>query len=108
MQYHNLVETYEQLEKTNYTYRVAAVVQRITDRNLAYQKRREIPLWIVLTTQAAGLTDLCAGFWFDDEMSLTNITTNFTVEGRTLEEQASTLQRQHQGILIRISRRVIR
>ncbi len=81
------------LSSTAYTFRARDIRDAVLREDLALRRRRSVPLWIVLTTQAAGLTDLCAGFWFDDEMTCTNLTTAFTYGGRTLEEEA----REHLG-----------
>ena len=78
-------------------------------------KRREMPTWIILTTQAAGMSDFFTRAWLEDEIALHNLTTNFysgelRPDGsrKTLEDEAQELLADYESKIARIAERLIK
>jgi|GEM_PF-1478960 len=87
--------------------KLAATADQYLREKLAGQKRRELPTWIILTTQAAGMSGMFTSFWLEEEMGLYALTSDTYHEGRTLEEEAQTLVREYESRIVELGGKVI-
>ncbi len=75
---------------------------------LLAQKRRKYPTWIILTTQASGMSDAFAGHWVDEELALANVCEAFKDEsGQSLEALAKTVLQKERARIEAIARALI-
>ncbi|MFA4842905.1 MAG: hypothetical protein WC658_03620, partial [Candidatus Omnitrophota bacterium] len=86
------------------TFSLNRKIEALEKNNMPYLKRREIPTWIILTTQAAGMSDLCSGYWVDEEMALFSATQDLMYQGKSLEEEAQELANSYKGNIITAGR----
>ncbi|TFG08110.1 MAG: hypothetical protein EU539_03240 [Promethearchaeota archaeon] len=89
-----------------------SLVYRLKNRIPEYEKyinwpRREYPTWIILTTQAAGMSAVCAANWVEETMSMKALMEDLQFKGNTLEKEARMRADEYEKWVHQITKMVI-